>query len=109
LAICSSGLGLRKFTMQKWSQPCAALPRVSYCPVACRREARAGRLSGRSGRPCPVCADGLSRAVPGARDTVMGVAGRTYAENRPYLLPETLRELAGPLTGVVLLPLRLDW
>jgi hypothetical protein len=25
------------------------------------------------------------------------------------MLPETLRELAGPLTGVVLLPLRLDW
>ena len=39
----------------------------------------------------------------------MSVAGRTYAENRPYLLPETLRELAGPLTGVVVLPLRLDW
>ena len=39
----------------------------------------------------------------------MSVAGGTYAENRPYLLPETLGELAGPLTGVVLLPLRLDW
>jgi hypothetical protein len=37
------------------------------------------------------------------------VAGRTYAENRPYLLPETLGELAGPVTGVVQLPLRLDW
>jgi hypothetical protein len=35
--------------------------------------------------------------------------GRTYAENRPYLLPETLGELDGPLTGVVQLPLRLDW
>lgn len=39
----------------------------------------------------------------------MSVAGRTYAESRPYLLPETLGELAGPLAGVVQLPLRLDW
>jgi hypothetical protein len=37
------------------------------------------------------------------------VAGRTYAENRPYLLPDTLGELTGPVTGVVQLPLRLDW
>jgi hypothetical protein len=37
------------------------------------------------------------------------MAGRTYAENRPYLLPETLAELAGPVTGVIQLPLRLDW
>lgn len=37
------------------------------------------------------------------------MAGRTYAENRPYLLPETLGELAGPVTGVIRLPLRLDW
>ena len=37
------------------------------------------------------------------------MASRTYAENRPYLLPETLRELAGPVTGVIQLPLRLDW
>jgi hypothetical protein len=37
------------------------------------------------------------------------MAGRSYAENRPYLLPETLEELAGPLTGKVRLPLRLDW
>jgi hypothetical protein len=35
--------------------------------------------------------------------------GRTYAENRPYRLPETLGELVGPVTGVVQLPLRLDW
>ena len=27
----------------------------------------------------------------------MSVAGGTYTENRPYLLPETLGELAGPL------------
>ena len=39
----------------------------------------------------------------------MTMAGRTHAENRPYLLPETLRELAGPVTGVMQLPLRLDW
>jgi len=37
------------------------------------------------------------------------MAGRTYAENRPYLLPETLGELVGPVTGVIRLPLRLDW
>jgi hypothetical protein len=37
------------------------------------------------------------------------VAGRTYAENRPYVLPTTLGELAGPVTGVIQLPLRLDW
>lgn len=37
------------------------------------------------------------------------MAGGTYAEYRPYLLPETLGELEGPLTGVVQLPVRLDW
>lgn len=37
------------------------------------------------------------------------MAGRVYAENRPYLLPATLGELVGPLTGVIQLPLRLDW
>lgn len=41
--------------------------------------------------------------------TLLGVTGRTYADNRPYLLPETLEELVGPVTGVVRLPLRLDW
>lgn len=41
--------------------------------------------------------------------TLVSMAGRTYAENRPYLLPETLGELAGPVTGVIWLPLRLDW
>lgn len=44
-----------------------------------------------------------------AWSTLMTMAGRTYAENRPYLLPETLEELAGPVTGVIRLPLRLDW
>jgi len=37
------------------------------------------------------------------------MAGRTYAENHPYVLPRTLGELAGPVTGTVQLPLRLDW
>lgn len=37
------------------------------------------------------------------------MTGRTYAENRPYLLPETLGELVGPLSGAVRLPSRLDW
>jgi hypothetical protein len=37
------------------------------------------------------------------------MGGRTYAENRPYLLPDTLGELAGPVSGAVQLPLRLDW
>jgi hypothetical protein len=41
--------------------------------------------------------------------TLWTMAGRTYAENRPYLLPETLEELVGPVVGVVRLPLRLDW
>jgi hypothetical protein len=41
--------------------------------------------------------------------TLVAMAGRTYAENRPYLLPETLGELTGPVTGVIQLPLRLDW
>jgi hypothetical protein len=37
------------------------------------------------------------------------VTGRTYAENRPYLVPDTLDELAGPVAGAVRLPFRLDW
>jgi hypothetical protein len=37
------------------------------------------------------------------------MTGRTYAENRPYVLPRTLGELTGPVTGVIQLPLRLDW
>ena len=37
------------------------------------------------------------------------MTARTYAENRPYLLPDTLGELVGPVAGVVQLPLRLDW
>lgn len=45
----------------------------------------------------------------GGSGKLQGVTGRTYAENRPYLVPETMEELAGPLTGLVTLPLRLDW
>lgn len=37
------------------------------------------------------------------------MTSRTYAENRPYLVPDTLDELAGPVAGVIRLPLRLDW
>jgi hypothetical protein len=37
------------------------------------------------------------------------MTGRTYAENRPYLLPRTLSELDGPVAGAVRLPQRLDW
>lgn len=37
------------------------------------------------------------------------MTGRTYAENRPYLVPDTLDELAGPVAGAIRLPLRLDW
>jgi hypothetical protein len=37
------------------------------------------------------------------------VTARSYPENRPYLLPETLGELTGPVAGIVQLPLRLDW
>lgn len=53
-------------------------------------------------RVCP----GAVHRVPATLETM---AGRTYAENRPYVLPESLGELAGPLTGVIRLPLRLDW
>jgi hypothetical protein len=53
-----------------------------------------------------VLTDGTVRCVSA---TLMTMAGRTYAENRPYVLPESLGELAGPLTGVIQLPLRLDW
>jgi hypothetical protein len=51
--------------------------------------------------------DARGRSIWSAR--LVLVNGRTYAENRPYLLPETLGELDGPLTGAVRLPLRLDW
>lgn len=37
------------------------------------------------------------------------MTGRTYAENRPYLVPESIEELTGPSAGVVMLPERLDW
>ena len=42
-------------------------------------------------------------------DSAGRVSGRSYPENRPYLLPETLGELTGPVVGMVQLPLRLDW
>lgn len=32
-----------------------------------------------------------------------------YEDGRPYTVPETLEELTGPTSGVVRLPLRLDW
>jgi hypothetical protein len=32
-----------------------------------------------------------------------------YEDGRPYTVPETLEELTGPTSGVVELPLRLDW
>ncbi len=32
-----------------------------------------------------------------------------YADHRPYVVADTLEELTGPVTGVVELPLRLDW
>ncbi|OUC96586.1 hypothetical protein [Streptosporangium minutum] len=32
-----------------------------------------------------------------------------YASRRTYLVPADLSELAGPFTGVVRLPVRLDW
>jgi hypothetical protein len=41
--------------------------------------------------------------------TLVDVTAGAYAENRPYLLPETLSELTGPVSGTVVLPLRLDW
>jgi hypothetical protein len=32
-----------------------------------------------------------------------------YEESRPYAVPDSLDELTGPTTGVLDLPLRLDW
>ncbi|SEG72469.1 hypothetical protein SAMN04489712_1103 [Thermomonospora echinospora] len=32
-----------------------------------------------------------------------------YAVSRPYIVPESLAELAGPTSGVVKLPAHLDW
>jgi hypothetical protein len=32
-----------------------------------------------------------------------------YEDGRPYTVPNLLDELTGPTTGVVELPLRLDW
>lgn len=32
-----------------------------------------------------------------------------YGEHRPYVVPERLEELAGPTTGTISLPSRLDW
>ena len=51
--------------------------------------------------------ESLAETVPS--DGLLDVAGRTYVENRPCLVPETLGELVGPVAGVVQLPLRLDW
>ncbi len=34
---------------------------------------------------------------------------RLYADNRPYTVPDTLDELAGPTSGRVTLPKHLDW
>lgn len=36
-------------------------------------------------------------------------AGGRYADLRPYMVPESLSELAGPTSGIVNLPLSLDW
>lgn len=32
-----------------------------------------------------------------------------YEDGRPYTVPDSLEELTGPISGVVELPLRLDW
>jgi hypothetical protein len=32
-----------------------------------------------------------------------------YEDGRPYTVPDSLEELTGPTSGVVELPLRLDW
>ena len=51
----------------------------------------------------------LIEVIPEWLGYAVSMVGRTYAQNRPYLLPETLGELGGPLGGVIQLPLRLDW
>jgi hypothetical protein len=49
------------------------------------------------------------RGVTARSATLVDVTSGAYADNRPYVLPETLGELVGPVSGVVQLPLRLDW
>ena len=39
----------------------------------------------------------------------MAQARVLYEDGRPYTVPDSLEELAGPTGGVVELPLRLDW
>ena len=36
-------------------------------------------------------------------------AGSRYADQRPYVVPTSLTELCGPVSGVVLLDRHLDW
>jgi hypothetical protein len=47
---------------------------------------------------------------PGVRDNGrMAEARILYEDGRPYTVPDSLEELTGPTTGLVDLPLRLDW
>jgi hypothetical protein len=39
----------------------------------------------------------------------MGKSRVLYADNRPYVVADSLDELSGPVHGVVELPLHLDW
>jgi hypothetical protein len=39
----------------------------------------------------------------------MAQARVLYEDGRPYTVPDSLEELTGPTSGVVELPLRLDW
>lgn len=67
----------------------------------------ARRVWGQS-RPSCACPAAAALGTALRAGKPRSVTGRTYAENRPYLVPETMEELAGPLTGVLILPERLD-
>jgi hypothetical protein len=57
------------------------------------------------GSPCDIA------VRVGAAGRIMGgMAQRMlYEDGRPYTVPDSLEELTGPTSGVVELPLRLDW
>jgi hypothetical protein len=50
------------------------------------------------------------RGLPGVRWHTGGMDARVrYADVRPYAVPDSFAELAGPAEGVVVLPTSLDW
>jgi hypothetical protein len=49
------------------------------------------------------------RADPGADGYAAECGWTDVCGERPYLVPESMEELAGPMAGLVMLPERLDW